>query len=472
MEMFEQIALEPSASRLVMEPIVPRFHAGTLNYTLRGLILLFVWLLWGDFCFAIFESIFGRFLPLYMNNLHASNAMIGVMTGSIAGVVNLLFLPNISMASDRHRGRWGRRIPFLFWATPCTVVSLSLIGFAPEIGNWLYTKTILFHLQLSASTIILTTLGIFVVLYHFFNMVLVSIFACLVRDVVPLEIMARSLALFRMVGTAGGFLFNWYLFRYILDYRKAICVGVGLVYLISFMLVCWQVKEGEYPPPPVTGARPGVLKAFLVYFRQCALVPLYRNYMITYMLATIAGACAIPFVTLFAKKTLGLNLEDMGKIFAWGGVATFVLLIPMGYLCDKIAAPRVLFASLIGTVASTAFALFFVHDKHTWLVYSTVISIVPSVAWGLASSATTMLMFPSKQFGQLSSGINVLGWGSMILGNFIAGWYIDRVGGNYRMIFLWSIGWYSAAAVAMYIVCRGWQQHGGASHYAPPPLPE
>jgi len=52
------------------------------------------------------------------------------------------------------------------------------------------------------------------------------------------------------------------------------------------------------------------------------------------------------------------------------------------------------------------------------------------------------------------------------------GQYRDHVGGNYRMIFLWAIGWYSVAAVAMYIVCRGWKQHGGVCHYTPPPLPD
>jgi len=85
------------------------YRAGSLRYTLGGVTVLFVWLLWGDFCFTIFESVFGRFLPLYLKDLQASNKLIGVMTGSLGGMVNVLFLPGISMASDRHRGRWGRR---------------------------------------------------------------------------------------------------------------------------------------------------------------------------------------------------------------------------------------------------------------------------------------------------------------------------------------------------------------------------
>jgi len=40
------------------------------------------------------------------------------------------------------------------------------------------------------------------------------------------------------------------------------------------------------------------------------------------------------------------------------------------------------------------------------------------------------------------------------------------------MIFLWCIGWYSAAAIMMCIVYRGWQEHGEARHYVPPALPE
>src|SRR5688500_15202989 len=92
------------------KPARKTYRAGTLRYTFGGVAVLFGWLLWGDFCFTIFESIFGKFLPLYMKDLQASNTMIGVMTGSIGGIVNVLFLPNISMASDRHRGRWGRRI--------------------------------------------------------------------------------------------------------------------------------------------------------------------------------------------------------------------------------------------------------------------------------------------------------------------------------------------------------------------------
>src|SRR5688500_2475206 len=120
------------------EPRPPKiYRSGMLHYTLGGVTVLFLWLLWGNFCFTIFEEIFKRFVPLYMKDLQASNTLIGIMAGSVGGVVNVLFLPGISMASDRHRGRRGRRIPFLFWATPGAVGSLIVVGFSSEIGAWL-----------------------------------------------------------------------------------------------------------------------------------------------------------------------------------------------------------------------------------------------------------------------------------------------------------------------------------------------
>ena len=108
------------------------WRVGTLAYSLRGLLVLSLWLLWGDFAFAFFENIFGRFIPLYLKDLHASNTLIGIMSGSFAGLVNILFLPNISQWSDHYRSPLGRRIPFLYIFTPLTVFSLrSITSSAP-----------------------------------------------------------------------------------------------------------------------------------------------------------------------------------------------------------------------------------------------------------------------------------------------------------------------------------------------------
>lgn len=443
------------------------YRAGTLRYTLGGITVLFVWLLWGDFCFTIFEEVFKRFLPLYLKDLQASNKLIGVMAGSVGGVINVLFLPNISMASDRHRSRWGRRIPFLFWATPCTVGSLILLGYSAELGAWLHRLLRSPSGGISATAVVLGLSCLFAGMYHFFNMVLVNIYNCLLRDVVPTELMARFLALFRVVGTLGTFAFSWYLFPHIIEHRQMLCVGIGVTYLVSFLLMCWRVREGEYAPP-ADEKRPGYLASFVVYFRECLTVPLYRNYLFMYAFVTAASTCAGPFVTLFARETLQLPMEVIGRVFAWGALAAALTYVPVGYLCDKVQPMRVAMGAIICLTLSWALGYFVVRGQTSWLVYWVAVAMLPSVGWNLGFNALTMQLFPAEKFGQLSSSLNVLGYGSIIAGNYLAGWFIDFVRSDYRMIFVWSLCWFALALVPMTLVYRGWLKCGGPRHYVPP----
>ena len=96
------------------------------------------------------------------------------------------------------------------------------------------------------------------------------------------------------------------------------------------------------------------------------------------------------------------------------------------------------------------------------------VAMLPSVGWNLGFNAVTMLLFPGEKFGQFASALNVLGFGSSILGNFLAGRFIDFVGSDYRMIFVWALSWFALALVPMTLVYRGWKQCGGPHHYVPP----
>jgi MFS family permease len=272
------------------------------------------------------------------------------------------------------------------------------------------------------------------------------------------------------VGTLGGFIFSWYLFKYVLDYRKMMCVGVGLIYLGTFLFMCRQVKEGAYEPLPPHADRPGFLKAFAMYFRECLSIPFYRNFFLAYILLVAGAGCTAPFAVLFARDTLGISMEDIGKVFAWTSLAGMGVYPPMGWLCDRFNPLRVILASLLGMAVVSALSFFLIHDKTSWLVLS-LVGVIPGVGWGLASMAATMALFPAGKFGQFSSGLNVLGCGGMILANYLIGKFIDFTGGNYRMIFPWGVLFSVLALAAMLRVYRGWKQHGGPHHYVPP-LPE
>lgn len=444
------------------------YRVGTLEYTVRQLAFLFLWLLAGDFCWMLFQTIFFMFMPVYMQRLHADNTTIAVVTGSTAGMVNLLFLPNISIWTDRYRSRLGRRVPFLLWSTPLTVTALVLIGYAPNIGAWVHADKIL-PLSVSLTVTVLGVLTVFVVLFHFFNMVLVNSYYFLLRDVVPQSLMPRFLAWFRVVGTLGAFVLQFWLFQYVVAYPKVLFWSIGLVYLVSFLLMCWRVKEGGYPPPPPRENRRNFIQTYGVYFRECLSIPLYRNFFIAFTLMILVTSPAISFMVLFGEKTLGLNADAIGKVFAWSSLASAILYIPMGYLCEKFNAFHVVLASLISGAILTGLAYFFVQSKTTWLIYAVLI-IPPTVGWMLGWIAVMMLLFPGDRFGQFSSGLNVLGYGSLVVTSYLLGSFMDWAH-NFRMIFALCTVLYAAAAILMLMVYCGWKRHGGPDNYVPPEAP-
>ncbi|HEY8966659.1 MAG TPA: MFS transporter [Candidatus Methylacidiphilales bacterium] len=448
------------------------YRAGSLRYTLGGLAFLFLWLLWGDFAFTFFENVFGRFLPLYLKDLDASNTLIGVMTGSIAGVVNVLFLPHISRWSDGCRSCLGRRIPFLYVVTPVTVLFLVGIGYAPEIAAraypWLHAR-VFSHLapEVTAGGAVLAFLSVLVVGYHFFNMVLVNAYNWLIRDVVPEEVMARFLSWFRIVSTASSFAFLWWVFPHLKEYRKEIFLGIGLFYIAAFLLMCRCVKEGAYPPPPPKEDRPGLAKAYLLFFRECFALPIYRYFFIGSLSVVLAMSCPGSFFMLFTRNTLGLDMDSIGKIFAWSAAASMVIYFPMGWLCDRLNPLRVTLAGLAGLVAMSVLGWFVVRGRESFLAW-TLVQTVPAAAWALGSLAASMRLFPKEKFGQFYSGLNIFGCGALIVGNYAVGKFMDFVHSDYRTTFLWSALFYAVAAYPFCVVYREWKRHGGAAAYVAP----
>ena len=53
---------------------------------------------------------------------------------------DLLIGPVISYRSDRHRGRWGRRIPYLMLTAPLTAVTMFALAYSPVMGAWLHQQ--------------------------------------------------------------------------------------------------------------------------------------------------------------------------------------------------------------------------------------------------------------------------------------------------------------------------------------------
>src|SRR5580704_6344957 len=94
------------------------YRVGSLVYTTPALINVFIWMLWGDLCLNLMESVIPRLVPLQLQHLGASDAVVGILTGSVFSLMNWVMNPVVSTWSDRHRSRLGRRMPFMLYPTP------------------------------------------------------------------------------------------------------------------------------------------------------------------------------------------------------------------------------------------------------------------------------------------------------------------------------------------------------------------
>jgi MFS family permease len=256
------------------------YKVGTLTYTKAGLSMLFFWLLWGDFCFFMTESM-PNIIPLKLKDLHCSELLIGLIVATIPRSIGAICNPVISFRSDRHRGRWGRRIPFIVATMPFLVLSLIGIGYSFDLGRTLHawSSTPAHHSvlgSLTEETTIVLVLGFFLICFDFFNTFVGAVFWYLFSDVVPEQFVSRFMSWFRAITLISGIIYYKFVFPRSGVYFREMFMGAGLLYLFGFGLMCLMVREGKYPPPPKTvDGKGGLISSIKTYFEECMFLPHY-----------------------------------------------------------------------------------------------------------------------------------------------------------------------------------------------------
>lgn len=443
-----------------------QYLCGTLSYTKLGLVNLFVWMLWGDFCYTMMEQLIPTLLPLLLKQHEASNLVIGLLVGSIPAVLDFFLCPIISTVSDRTRSRWGRRIPYMIFTAPFVVLFLVLTGWSDHIGKFLHNLA--FGESGSPALTIIILLAVFSIGFQLFNMFVGSVFYYIFADVVPKPFMGRFMALFRLVGTAAGFCFQ----RYLLPFADKsenmpwIFTGVAMIYLVGCCSMCLRVKEGSYPPPEVH-VRKSIFSIVKEYFRECFSMPFYVLVFSAIAINTVSNTCRVMFNLLFAKEELGLTVADYGYITSTVSVVMLFSYIPMGYLVDKFHPLRIYFIGGIMVIAANIFGYFWCSDFQSFMVVCFLIS-GTYVLQGASFLPLTVRLYPAAQYGQFCSAAVIVRSTALIIANIGAGACIDWFG--YRFIFVWDFIFTIIATVILIVVYRMWKNYGGDKNYVAPTI--
>lgn len=442
------------------------WRVGTLVYTTPALLLLFLYLIGGDFLENMRERGMGPVVQLLLLQLQASNLFVAVLVGSVPSAMGMLISPVVSMLSDRHRGRWGRRIPFIAVPLPFALVSMVGLALSPALGR-------LLHEWLGAASPGTNFCGLsffvlFWTIYEVTAVVTSAVFGGLLADVVPQSVMGRFMGLWRASSLLAGVLFNYFLIGHAEKEYFWMLTGMALLYGIGYGVICWKVKEGQYPPPEEfpQNSKITFYSGMLTYLRECFAQPFYLLYFVARTVGMVAFG---PFNTfsLYYMKSIGLDIGLGGKFTALTYGISFVLSYFLGALADRFHPLRV-GLGFLGLYAGIAIGgWFFANTPSSFIVFYVLHGVV-SGAYMTGTASLQQRILPRDRFAQFASAGGIIGAFAFMIMPPITGFLIDSSGNNYRITFLMN-GILCLLALCFFgLFFRAWKKRGGDAAYIAP----
>ena len=471
------------------------YRCGTLEYTLPQLVLTGLWLLLAGFVYALATNVPGALLPMQLQELGiASDQTKMVILSTIGGIFNMTVCPYISVASDRHRSRWGRRIPYIFKSMPPIVLALVLFAFSERFGNAL-THWAAPWWQVAPATMTVVVIGLTMTLYQFFVMWVGSVIWYIFNDIIPTEMFGRIMAVFNIGISASNALFHYFVFPHARHHAGLVYVIVGALYAVVISLMCIFVREGEYPPLNEEKSlqqkqslshrlRQG-WRNFREFLRDSFC---HRLYALKYLL-TIASAlsgCAGVYYFFFLCE-IGLDDKGIGRL---NGIASLIGTIGLmvtsllaAQLVNRWHPVRIYFYNIIlSTLAGMALALRFLFGTLPPKVFiimtsaTTVCSLFINGLNNICVLPMEMMLFPKSRFGSFcaiqallrSAATTLTGLGIGALFDFLGTCFPDHPEFRYRFMPVVGIPFSLAVLLLAYLTCRDWLRLGGYTDYACP----
>ncbi|WP_394475295.1 MFS transporter [Roseateles sp. LYH14W] len=444
-------------------PDAPRqWQQGSLVYGVGGLAVLFAWLLLGDFAWSLKERAVVPVAQVLLKQLQASDFFIALVVGSLPAALGMLLGPVIAVRSDRHRGRLGRRIPYLLLPTPPIVIGLLGMAATPVAGAWLS--------ELAGLSPRLCQLAWFTLMWTVFEVASVTanaVFGGLINDVVPQPLVGRFYGLFRATSLLAGIGFSSHVLGHAEQQFAAIFTGIALIYGLCFALLCWRVKEGSYPPPePVPAEEGGWVAGTRRYLRECFSHRFYVLLFVAMMLGLVSGSPVNSFGVFYAKQ-VGLGLDGYGKALAISYGFSLVLALPVGWLADRWHPLRVGLGAIAVYAACMLVAGLWVQDAQQF-GFAFVLHGVVSGVYLTGTAALGQYLFPRASFAQFFSAMNLLAaLGYMLVAPGMGAW-LDATGSHYRHTFIASGVLAAGSALCYVLLARQMRALGGFAAYRAP----
>ncbi len=461
------------------------YKVGTLRYTAFGLLLVFFWVLWGDFIYMLLDTSLVTIFPKKLNEMGAGDFTVQMLHQTLARTVAFGLAPIISFRSDRYRSPRGRRIPFILWTTPLVGLFLVLIGctdnLTAAVTRGADAITVLGY-SISTQTIGIALLGVLLFCFDFANMFVGTVYYYMFNDVVPQQFLSRFLSCYRMVSSLAGMLYSAYIFPHALTHFRLIFVLAGVGYTVGLVTMCLFVKEGSYGPPPQNlDRRTGFISSAKTFAKECFTHKFYWYFFLASTFRCLALSITPAFVLLRDLNSLGMGLAELGSVFAWTQFVSLLLQYPSGWLADRLNPIRVHTAtSFISLLSPLAACVWLFRDFGTAgnLHYYYWISLLFLPIGALCTAAELpmyMRLLPRERYGQFCSANAMLRSFAMVVGSVLLGVLMKVLADGvhmgpwrYRYVALWALAFQIPSSLFLWLLYREWKARGGEKGYTPP----
>jgi maltose/moltooligosaccharide transporter len=410
--------------------------AGTLVYTGWGVATLTFWLLFGEFAIAMRERSAVPGAIELLRQYHASDTLISLLIAALPAAISIVIGPIVSYRSDRHRGKWGRRIPFLLWQTPLCALFMVGIGLSPWLGA--RADALLGAASPGLDFCVLGLFALFWALFETMAIMTLAIYSGLINDVVPVGVQGRFYSGVRVVSLAAGIIFNTCIFKLTEEHLMEIFVGIGILFGTGTMLMCLQVREGQYRgPEPDNGPPPGFTTAAGTYFRECFSK---RYYLTIFAALAFSWIAPMPFNTFsqIYSGQLGISKAELGNLLAAAFALSMGIAFLIGAAVDRFSALKVTTAVMCLYFASSVFGYLAIDSGERNFHVAYVSHVVISGAYYTAVASLPMRLFPQDRFMQFNSAAFLITHGTSALVSTLQGPILDYSGHNYKLTLLFG----------------------------------
>ena len=379
------------------------YQCGTLKFNLFQIWSLFFWMLWGAVGMNILGASFNSATPFLFRNHGLSDTFIAVIMGTVFSWMNTVINPILSTVSDNWRSKLGRRIPFILYTALPAALLMAALPFYP------YLCKILPEMIAGISTKALL-LGFGAIIYYFFYLFVAILYYYLIPDVVPASLMGRFYGFFRVVTVLAGIVFSKFVFPYIASHPQIVYPATGAFYLVAALLLCFFVREGQYPEVAKKPASQPLFKriggSLGEYCKECFGKKYYWWFYVAGLVIGLSG-CINIFLNFFYLDSCNMTMQDIGDLGVYIGIVSAVSCFVAGFLVDKIGAFASTFiAQLVMGLCYIGIGLF-VYDSTALLIWRIPLAIAGGIN-AVAGGRILVEVFPRSKFGMIASGRNLL----------------------------------------------------------------